>query len=59
MSKLTKCVLKVDHITVLADEDYYNGKDIFECEQNDISCPVEKNKPWSIQKRRKIFYKRI
>ena len=35
---------------VLADKVYYNGKDIFECEQNDISCLVIKPKSGGFKK---------
>ena len=47
-------MLKVNHITVLANKGYYNGKDIFECEQNDISFLVTKPKS-NIFKREERF----
>ncbi len=49
-------MLKVNHITVLANKGYYNGKDNFECEQNDISCLDKKPKSGEFKKR-EIFYK--
>ena len=50
MSKLAKDVLKVKHITVLADKGYYSGKDIFECEKNGISCLVAKPRSGGLKK---------
>lgn len=50
MAKSTKRVLKVNHITVLADKGYYNGEDILACEKNDISCLVAKPKSGGFKK---------
>ena len=50
MAKLTKEVLKVKNITVLADKGYYSGEDIFKCEKSDISCLVAKPKTGGCKK---------
>lgn len=50
-------MLKVDYITVLADKGYYNGKGIFEYEQNDISCLVAKHEAGGFKKKERFFMK--
>lgn len=59
VSKLSKGVLKVEHITVLADKGNYNGEDIFECERNDISCLVAKPKSGGFKKEEVFSIKEI
>lgn len=50
VSKSSKDVLKVNHITVLADKGYYDGEDIFECEKDNISCLVARPKSGGFKK---------
>jgi transposase len=45
MAVSAKEVLEVENLTILADKGYSNGKEIHECEENDINCLIPSPKP--------------
>ena len=50
MAQSAKSILKADHITVLADKGYYDGKDISKSEKNNVNCLVAKPRSGGFKK---------
>ena len=47
MSKQAKSILDVDELEVVADRGYYSGKEILDCENDDVSSKIENLKQQS------------
>ena len=50
VAQSAKSILKADHITVLADKGYYDGKDISKSEKNNVNCLVAKPRSGGFKK---------